>query len=326
MKLIQTFLFLIISFFSFANTNVYHGDIAGRKIKLYVDDTHSPELDVFFLFEDDPLQVPISLILDYNNTVYFDELDNWVLYDKSCYGEKKLCSFMKLSGIELNDDLQTIKNNNLAGYWFNASTNKKSAVSLQRDININFDEDSEFNNVELLQMQSLENIYFTAVLSKKKNELLNVTGINIYSKKNRFLIQNIDNLNYAYNSFYSVELGDYNFDGILDLAISKGIASSMYNKEYDYYINENNKFIKLPLSGFNFIFDKKNKLATSTKICETQKENGQKIITTISDVYSFHDKKFTHVDNSCKVDNEQLSQNTECSKFDYDKCYNQKSN
>lgn len=325
MKQIQIFLFLIMSFSAFANTSVYQGDIAGRKIMLYIDDTLSPELDAFYLFDDDPMQVHIPLILDYNSdNIYFDELDSWVLYDKSCYGEKEPCSFMKLNNIELNEDLQTLKNDELIGTWFNAYQNKKYTLNLKRKVNINFEENNEFNDLELLQAASSDRMYFTAILSKKKNELVRVTGINIYSKKDRNLIQKIKNLNYFYNSFYSVELGDYNFDGVLDLAISKRSVSSMPNKEYEYYIYENDTFMKLPLLGFNFVFDKEHKLAKSEKICIEQKKDGGKITTTIFDIYILQDRKFIHTKNFCNIHNEQLSQDLECSQTEYIKCGNTK--
>jgi hypothetical protein len=321
MKLIQFSVLLLVSSFSFANIYIYQGIFDNKKIYLYIDDTSDTNITTLYLYDNSP---PISLDL-------LKKDNEWTFREGNCV-LKTSCNYLIVNNIELDPDDESLKNKVLTGYWTNDATYKKYPLNLNKIKELKLlDSEIEFDNELIWQDDTLKEFYFAVLLTKKKNELPIITGINIYSKNGGNLIQKIEHLNNDFiYLFNSISTGDYNFDGIEDFSIFKsGSRNWLFSKNiYSYYIydNQKNKFVNIPLEEPNIIFDPKNQTATSQKDCVEYLESdiGRKI-TTIKKVYHYQNKQFIYspTEDSCLIYFEydhQSDSSFNCDAESYSKC------
>ena len=131
-------------------------------------------------------------------------------------------------------------------------------------------DNTEFNNIEFLQMNSTQDFYFKVILSKKKKEDIKITGINVYSKKSGELLQTIKNSKgYIFYTFQAIRIGDFDFDGNENDFSLNNSESYAVNVPQIYYIYDDsqNKYIEANLERYSIQFDPEKKTAISTKTC-----------------------------------------------------------
>ena len=131
-------------------------------------------------------------------------------------------------------------------------------------------DNTEFNNIEFLQMNSTQDFYFKVILSKKKKEDIKITGINVYSKKSGELLQTIKNSKgYIFYTFQAIRIGDFDFDGNKNDFSLNNSESYAVNVPQIYYIYDDsqNKYIEANLERYSIQFDPEKKTAISTKTC-----------------------------------------------------------
>lgn len=161
--------------------------------------------------------------------------------------------FAKLTFSHFND-----MNNPIVGIWKKLNDNKEIPIEIKNTEDILCANKACFyEKAEILQKKSTKYEFFK--LEIQKNEDNNnpiVTSINVYSKKTGKLIKKIPCI-CPYKETNSIEIGDFNFDGIEDFSIYK--SSNKYIRKY-YFIKSKNKFLKVNFYSDNLIFDKNKKV------------------------------------------------------------------
>ncbi|WP_141673041.1 hypothetical protein [Gilliamella sp. App6-5] len=322
MKTILFALLVILSFPVLSFTYVYKGHMEDKEITLYLS-----TIKAFWVDKDDHKQ--IQHVLSYD-CVLMDSCDEVIqqtslkLYDdKDIYfdnNDNRPKMKNSISYFKFNHSGQTLFNQTLIGYWFDGKKNQQYPVKLQKQFEISDEADDEFDRLELLQADSSDKFYFTAVLSKKKKEKIKLVGVNVYEKSNHQLIQKIQNLHYSYNQFNSIYLEDINFDGNLDLAIKKYASSARIGENYDYYINNKGKFVATNLWGSDIDFNPKDKSATGKKNCYDYNEKQQRVLTTIQSIYHYQKYKYINIKNSCQFKNIDTQKHRKCNEDEYNAC------
>lgn len=150
-----------------------------------------------------------------------------------------------------------IDDSEVDGKW--EGSDKSLKVRLKKEFEFDYYDKTEFKDLELLASNSTKNEFFKFLLEKQKGKSARVTGVNIYSKKNKKLLQKIE-LDCAFIGPLGIDVGDYNFDGEEDFSIFE--ASYTGPNTSSLYIlknKENNNFFISSFQGSSLEFDSKNK-------------------------------------------------------------------
>ncbi len=218
--------------------DIYSGNINGNKIELFLelnDYGIKNEAKGVGVYSYDKYGVPIS----------FDaNLKNNTLVLKN---EKEKMTFE-------NFEIDNLKTN---GKWENSK--KSFKVALNKKIKLEDYNDDEFENLEFLVPVSTKNEFFKYVLMKEKKNSIKVTGLNIYSKKNKFLLQKMK-VNAQFIGLRGVELGDYNFDGEKEFSVFESYYGGP-NTSSLYFLRDKktDKFFLSSFAGSSLEFDYENK-------------------------------------------------------------------
>ncbi|MCX8711589.1 hypothetical protein J3U57_02845 [Gilliamella sp. B3464] len=327
MKKIILLLLLMVSSPAFSTIYVYKGNIADKQMTLYL----KPISQAFWVYDDDPKQIQHKLnygcelnnscsqLTHQTNLELYDAHDLYIDPDNQQIKAKKQSHYFIFNDIHLTQNQETtLLDQTLEGYWFNGSNNQHYPVKLSQQLVIDKDSNTQFTNVELLQLASTDHHYFTAVFSKQKMDKIKLVGINVYAKNNHQLLQKIKNLNYSDNGFMSIDLQDINFDGILDLAIKK--YRSRQGDNLDYYINDKGAFTPTHLWGSNIEFNPKDKSAIGSKDCYDLDDKQQRVQTKIESVYQYKNYQYIFVKNRCQIINIDNKTQRNCLDAEYNAC------
>lgn len=217
---------------------------------------------------------PISLSISYYDGdgyvsafYMYDKYDTPIRIDGSLK-DKELKLLERESGATLTFQDFNRTDEQIKGYWVNADTSKTYEISLKRIFEASV-EDTSWSTIEQLQEASNRKHYFKTIVSKVIPEYsgshsytsLSISGVNVYEKGTDKLIQKIDLENSEpsciMRGFYSVDVDDYNFDGILDFSIFEGYyVGSNTSSKYFLYDPITKKYFE---SGF---------YGTSLEFCE----------------------------------------------------------
>ncbi|MWP48109.1 hypothetical protein [Gilliamella sp. Pas-s27] len=97
--------------------------------------------------------------------------------------------------------------------------------------------DTKFQNIEFLQMNSTKEFYFKVLISKERKRGITITGIKVYSKKNGELVQAINNMKgYGLFTFNAIQIGDFDFDGNENDFLLANVETHAANVLQTYYI------------------------------------------------------------------------------------------
>lgn len=148
----------------------------------------------------------------------------------------------------------------IEGFWQDEKTKEQFKISLTKEFDVKYDNDTELKNIELLQQSSLKNSYFRLILNKTKEDFYaSVTGIKIFEKKTDKLLQyfEVDCQLWGINN---ISTGDYNFDGFLDFSIfEQSYAGPNTSSVYFLYLPKQNKLFQSTFEGTSLEFDNKTK-------------------------------------------------------------------
>lgn len=186
------FLSLMIYITSYATT-IYKGDINGSKISLFLDDREG-----VYIYNKHKIPIPLEigkdkekLILKSNDEIFYFEN-----YDK--------------------------KKEKIRGKW--KKGDKELVVNLEKRLDTDFSLGGD-KIIAIPMFHSTKNEYFWVKINKDEKSSWSrafVEEILIYDKKTRKLLQKIDIKDEELSTFIginSLDVGDYNFDGVIDFSI-----------------------------------------------------------------------------------------------------------
>lgn len=142
------------------------------------------------------------------------------------------------------------------GVWKDSISGKELDVRLTKSFEIDYGDDIEWSDRELMQTSSLNDKYFKVVVSKAKGDFFaRVTGLKIYEKKSDNLLQYFD-LECQLMGINSVSIGDYNFDGIDDFSVFEAsYAGPNTSSLYFLYDTKTKKYFLSGFGGTSLDFD-----------------------------------------------------------------------
>lgn len=148
----------------------------------------------------------------------------------------------------------------LNGTWTDLTSNKTLQITLTKSFNIEYGDDFEWRNRELLQPASLDNKYFKILVSKEKGDFYaRVSGVKIFEKRTDKLLQQVD-LDCQLWGINNISIGDYNFDGIPDFSVfEQSYAGPNTSSVYFLYNPKTDLFIRSSFEGTSLDFDAKAK-------------------------------------------------------------------
>ena len=239
---LMSLLIFFLKFLGIYSYDIYSGEINGNKIEVYLEinnDGINNDVSGIGVYSYNKYGIPIS----------FDaKLKNGILILKN---EKEKMTFKNFN----------IKKSKIIGEWENSKN--KFKIKLSKELKFDSYDTNQFENLEVLAPASTKNEFFKFVLKKKKKEDSKVIGINIYSKKNKFLLQRIK-LDAKFIGLHGLEIGDYNFDGIEDFSVFESYyAGPNTSSLYILRDKEINKFYLSSFTGTSLEFYFKNKYIRS---------------------------------------------------------------
>jgi len=160
------------------------------------------------------------------------------------------------------------KDKKLEGKWTDLNTKKELKITLSKSFEIDYGDNIEWKNREILQPVSLKGKYFKLIVSKQKGDFYaKVTGVKILEKKTDKLLQQID-LDCQLWGLNNITIGDYNFDGIEDFSVfESSYAGPNTSRLYFLYNPKTGKYFESGFSGTSLQFDSKTKRISEHNQC-----------------------------------------------------------
>ena len=200
------------------------------------------------------------------------------------------------------------KSKQLEGTWKDLNSDKQLKISLTKNFDIDYGDEIEWTNREIIQSVSLNDKYFKLIISKEKGSFFaTVTGVKIFEKKTNKLIQKID-LKCELRGLNNISLGDYNFDGIEDFSVfESSYAGPNTSSLYFLYDPKTNKYFDSGFSGTSLEFDSDAKRIYEHNQCCAGRSH-------MNAVYEVVNNKMVLVEKTC------LEYNEETEDYDTVKC------
>jgi hypothetical protein len=157
---------------------------------------------------------------------------------------------------------------NLEGIWKDIKTNKELKIILTKTTDIDYGDNVEWPDKELLQCASMKDKYFKIVISKSKDDFFGkVTGVKIFEKKTDRLLQKLE-MDCQLWSIENIAVDDYNFDGYEDFSVfESSYAGPNTTSLYFLYDSKTDKYFKSTFEGSSLEFDKKKKRIYGSNSC-----------------------------------------------------------
>lgn len=283
---------------------IYTGNIGDRKVEFYINGFSDKSVYIYYISNDDYTIESLGLP---------QKVDNEYIFKNYTYDAFDNKDTLIIKNFDFSENQANSKDNFLIG-----SSNKFGDFKLEKKFEYNvvwnngykenhkdsrqLFNNTEFRNIEFLQMNSTNEFYFKVLISKKKKEDIKITGINIYSKKNGKLVQSIKTTkSYLFYTFSAIEIGDFDFDGNQNDFLLANSETHAANVPQTYYIYDKsqNKFIDPNLEGYSIRFDPETRIATSTKTCGDVVNYTYNVL--LNKLYYFNQdtKKYNYIDQYC---------------------------
>jgi hypothetical protein len=144
----------------------------------------------------------------------------------------------------------------LAGTWRSLATGQSLPVVL-----------TPASSPELLQEAALKDSYFKLVLDGQPGEASRVVAVKILAKKTNQLVQQLA-VDCQLQGIHSVEVGDYNFDGLPDFSIfESSYAGPNTSSLYFLYDPAKRRFVNSGFEGTSLEFDAKKRRVYEHNSC-----------------------------------------------------------
>ncbi|WP_426485520.1 XAC2610-related protein [Flavobacterium sp. 2] len=152
------------------------------------------------------------------------------------------------------------KSQQLNGIWKDLNSGKELKIILSKEFVIDYGDNVEWTDREILQPESFKDKYFKLIVSKEKGRFYaQVAGVKIIEKKTDKLIQKID-LECQLWGLNNISIDDYNFDGIPDFSVfESSYAGPNTSSLYILYNPKTGKYFQSIFSGTSLEFDSKAK-------------------------------------------------------------------
>lgn len=220
---------------------------------------------------------PIEFITDLNSEGSADAIYAYSNYDTpieiSGTLKNKVLTFYEKDKMGKNTAKMTFENFNakskkLEGIWTDLNTKKELNITLSKTFEIEWGDNVEWKNKEILQRVSLKGKYFKLIVSKQKGDFYaKVTGVKILEKKTDKLLQQND-LECQLLGLNNISVDDYNFDGIDDFSVFEGGAAGPNTTSlYFLYNPKSGKYFESGFSGTSLEFDSKTKRISEHNQC-----------------------------------------------------------
>lgn len=154
------------------------------------------------------------------------------------------------------------------GKWINSDSSKTYKIVLNKDFDIGYGDNLEWQNKELLQSESTKEHYFKTIITKEKGDFdARILGVKIYQKQTDRLIQTIE-LDCQLFGIDNVSVGDYNFDSIQDFSVFEASYAGPNTSSIYILRNPNSdQYLKSNFSGTSLEFDNNSKLIYEHNQC-----------------------------------------------------------
>lgn len=152
------------------------------------------------------------------------------------------------------------KSKELNGIWKDLNSGKELKITLSKTFDIDYGDNVQWTEREILQPESFKDKYFKLIVSKEKGSFYaKVSGVKIIEKKTDKLIQKID-LECQLWGINNISIDDYNFDGIPDFSVfESSYAGPNTSSLYFLYNPKTGKYFQSSFSGTSLEFDSKTK-------------------------------------------------------------------
>lgn len=152
------------------------------------------------------------------------------------------------------------KSKELNGIWKDLNSGKELKITLSKTFDIDYGDNVQWTEREILQPESFKDKYFKLIVSKEKGSFYaKVSGVKIIEKKTDKLIQKID-LECQLWGVNNISIDDYNFDGIPDFSVfESSYAGPNTSSLYFLYNPKTGKYFQSTFSGTSLEFDSKTK-------------------------------------------------------------------
>lgn len=197
----------------------------------------------------------------------------------------------------------------ITGKWMSSDASKTYQVLLQKDFDINYGDNVEWNSKELIQSNSTKEHYFKTILTKEKGDFYaKISSVKIFQKGTDNLIQTID-VDCQLFGIDNVSVGDYNFDGIEDFSVFEASYAGP-NTSSIYFLRDPNSdnYLKSNFSGTSLEFDKDLKLIYGHNQCcagrnhmnATYKVVNNEMVLIEKKCLEYDDKKDDYIETECE--------------------------
>ncbi|MGF6907106.1 hypothetical protein [Fusobacterium sp. PH5-44] len=277
--------FMLLTSYLFGHIKIYQGTIGNSKVEFQVE----------YNFEYKEIKNIIYTYLIYKIPIILEKKDNKTFYE---YND----SHQNTGIIQFNDDTFS------SGIMKNLKTGESYDIKLLEIED--FGDREPTSDVEIFQKQHTEKFFFRVIIKKESGNHYYIDGINIYNIATGKKLQHINlsssrkvneyengaivgNKDYyegngIFNGFSTIEVGDFDYDGIEDftLKIKDDVAEMDFGTTY-VFDKKKGIFIDVGIMGNYAEFDEKNKTATGTVDFE-----GEKFV----NLYKLEDGKYKLID------------------------------
>jgi hypothetical protein len=218
----------------------YVGTVGGAPVELALNDTAEGQLAGVYIYS--KFGTPIALGGQLKHGVL-------TLTEKDAHG--KAAATLTIAAF-------SAQASQLAGTWRSLATGKSLPVTLG----------AAANRSELLQAAALKDSYFKLVLAGPPDGTdSRVTAVKILAKKTNRLLQQLA-VDCQSQGLFSVEVGDYNFDGLPDFSIfESSYAGPNTSSLYFLYDAAKQRFVNSGYEGTSLEFDAKAKRVYERNSC-----------------------------------------------------------
>lgn len=186
------------------------------------------------------------------------------------------------------------------GIWKDLKTGKEFEIALTKEFDFKDGKEAEWKNQEMLQTANSKNYYFKLVTVKTKEDYYpRVSGIRIYTKKTDKLYQEL-NFEGEFRGLNSIQINDYNFDGIQDFSVFEAsYAGPNTTSIYYLFDPKTQKYFESEITGVSLEFDATTKTITEHNQCcagsqhtvAKYKLKNNKMVLTEEHCYKWDEKK-----------------------------------
>ncbi|MFT5337280.1 MAG: hypothetical protein ACI9YL_001282 [Luteibaculaceae bacterium] len=195
----------------------------------------------------------------------------------------------------------------LKGKWVSYSNRLMMDVELVKSISFDSYDDTQFEGLEIMQLESTREHYFMVVLDKEQGDGAVAVGVKVYEKGTDTLLQEFS-VECQYIGLENIKMGDFNFDGQMDFSMFESSYSGA-NTSSIYFLKNSTtgKFEESDISGSSLEFDSEKKLIIERNQCCA---GSQEFITS----YKWVNNVMVRLEKKCFIYNEEAGgyEETKC--------------